>query len=144
VSLTVVPTLCGCGKETTIKCSELQSPNTLVPCHAPLCKPACPGHRHDAGTMGYPGLMRGRAYYSGDEPDEMGFIKWVQSRCRAIFWSAERKAAQSYKEVCDAFPPPAPWPYLQLQVGLRKFEARGPLGMVEVENWTEHIGANRL
>ena len=89
--------------------------------------------------MGYPGQMKGKTRYTGDEPDEDGFIEWVKSRYRAFFWGAQKKADLVYTEVCAGFPPPAPWPYLQLQIGYRIFESQGPKGMVEVAEYSERL-----
>ena len=131
-SVSSVPAHCDCGAEAPLRCVDIWSENTLIPCHAPLCKNGCTQHRHAVGTMGYPAAMKGRTRYAGDEPDDAGLWEWLKSRYRAIFWSAQKKADLVYVEVCSSFAPPAPWPYLQLQVGSRLFESRGPDGMVEV------------
>lgn len=133
-----IPT-CDCGKETSTTCGEIWPPVTLVLCTAPLCSTSCKVHRHQPGSMGYPATMKGFARYGGDEPDDMGLWAWLASRYRAIFWSANRKAQNVYAEICAAFPAPAPWPQLQLQMGQRLFESRGPAGMVEVEKFSEAI-----
>ncbi len=131
------PHTCDCGKLTTNTCGEIWPPVTLVLCTKPLCGTGCKVHRHEAGSMGYPGTMKGFARYQGDEPDDDGIWEWAKSRCRALFWGAPRKAQNTYDEICAAFPAPAPWPQLQLQIGRRLFESRGPLGMVEVKELSE-------
>lgn len=133
---------CDCGKVTSFRCDEIWSATTLVPCRGPLCANGCKSHRHQAGTMGYSAQMKGSTRYAGDEPDDDGFWEWLKSRYREIFWSAPRKAQQVYKEICTSFAPPAPWPYLQLQVGRRCFESRGPEGMFEVEEYSDAVKRN--
>lgn len=117
---------CACGKSTSSFCYQLWSPNSLTPCYEPLCSatPACTSHRHAPGTMGYPSWSSA-TQYKGDEPDGEGFWEWLKSRCREWFWSDLKKAQSTYEEVCANFPPPAPWPWIQLQIKWRTFECRG-------------------
>lgn len=145
-ALQVIIPKCDCGTPAPKRCSDIWSEHTLTPCHAPLCMNGCKTHRHEPGSMGYSATMKGRTRYAGDEPDDSGLLEWLKSRYRAIFWSAQKKADLVYKEVCSSFAPPAPWPYLQLQVGSRLFESRGPNGIVEVTNtgFSEHLGRTGL
>lgn len=74
--------------------------------------------------MGYPD-MKGTTQYGGDEPDGDGLWEWLKSRWRALTWSPLRKAQGTYAEICANIPPPAPWPFVQLLVGTKRFECSG-------------------
>ncbi len=124
---------CLCGRPARHTCGDIWPPVTLTLCPLPLCDTGCKVHRHAPGTMGYPGQMRGITQYEGDTPNGDGLWEWLKSRYRTFFWSDLRKAQETYAEVCANFAPPAPWPYLQLQIGRKVFESFGPDGVREMD-----------
>ena len=129
------PPFCLCGKVATATCGELWPPVTLTLCNAPLCRTDCKFHRHEAGSMGYP-KFSGGTQYEGDEPDGDGAWEWLKSRCREWFWTPQQKAQRAYEEICDNFPPPAPWPHVQLKVGRHTFEAKEGSKMLPIPGLT--------
>lgn len=101
---------CGCGKLTSIRCHELWAPNGMRPCNNWLCSPACPGHHHEPGTMGYANIERVSAEYLGDEPDGPGLWELLKSAWRTVFWSDQRKAQFVWDRFRLQVPSPAPLP----------------------------------
>lgn len=135
----VIHNKCLCGRVATLKCHEIWSANTLVPCNEWLCANGCTRHRHAAGSMGYPGTMKGRTHWVGIAPDSDGIIAWLKAWWQRNFWSAQQKADLVWREQQEHFPPPAPWPHIQLFIGDRLFEAKGPDGMREVTKFSEEL-----
>lgn len=115
---------CLCGRVTTHLCGDIWPPVQLQLCTEPLCETGCVKHRHAAGSMGYP-TMGGTTQYEGDEPDGDGVWELLKSWYRETFWSPLKKATSTYREICDNFPAPAPWPTVQLIVRRKRFECRG-------------------
>jgi len=133
---TKLPIKCTCGKEANHLCHEVWAAPGLVPCNGPICANGCTGHRHQPGTMGYPGQLKGATTWYRYEADGPGLWNWLKALWATLFWSAQRKADKAWAEQLAYFPPPAPYPFLQLVVGFRRFESRGEK-MVEVEQWSE-------
>lgn len=123
---------CACGKVTTFRCHELWPHEGLVPCSEPLCSPTCALHRHTVGSMGFPAWTAGSADYMGDSPDGPGFIYWLASVCRTLFWSKQRKAQYVWDGMRRKIPPPAPLPPFILRFGSTSFGAIGDV-MKELE-----------
>lgn len=122
----------GCGKHAPHRCGVGIPGLTLVLCEFPVCGGPeglpgrwCQGHRHRAGSMGYP-VLRGKAEFRGFVPDGSSPLEWLKVLWKRLFWSAARTAQHVWEREQLMHPPPGPLPQsFTLVVGGQKFRSFG-------------------